>query len=137
MQYQSKRTRSKANMSCTRIMDSWASGHAGSRKGDIICLILGASVPFLLRPYGNKYIFVGQCYVYGLMNGEGLVNARKIVQPEYDHEDMSWLGPLHKELFFSSWRSLSLNRKVVLRNYPKHVSLYPRYLILDDVASTE
>lgn len=42
--------------------------------------------------------FVGECYVHGLMDGEGLIQARKLAQPEWDtNEDPSWLERLHIE----------------------------------------
>jgi hypothetical protein len=57
-------------------------GPPGANEGDVLCLIMGAQVPFLLRPIsdsdGNKlngehrYALVGECYVHGLMDGEGL-----------------------------------------------------------------
>jgi hypothetical protein len=44
--------------------------------GDIICLIYGSQVPFVLRPtseyYERDYELVGECYVHGMMDGEGL-----------------------------------------------------------------
>ena len=45
---------------------------------DLVCIIIGAQTPFLLRkstkPPGETpvYQLVGDCYVHGLMNGEGL-----------------------------------------------------------------
>ncbi len=42
-------------------------------KGDCICILLGCSIPLILRPVGpNKgsYRLVGECYVDGYMNGE-------------------------------------------------------------------
>lgn len=52
---------------------------AGTREKDLVCLILGANTPFILRrnPKGtdetlNTYTLVGDCYVHGLMHGEGL-----------------------------------------------------------------
>ena len=56
-------------------------GWAGMQKGDKVALIIGALTPYLLRevPAGlageagqTKYQLVGECYVHGLMNGEGL-----------------------------------------------------------------
>lgn len=50
---------------------------ARSKKGDVVAVIPGAVVPFLLRPSGqdedtgnNIYQLVGECYVHGLMSGE-------------------------------------------------------------------
>ncbi len=48
------------------------------QSGDLICIIMGARTPFLLRATvahrGSKptYHLVGECYVHGLMDGEGL-----------------------------------------------------------------
>jgi hypothetical protein len=41
--------------------------------GDLICVLYGGSVPYVLRPCGNgQYTYVGDCFVYGLMDGEAL-----------------------------------------------------------------
>jgi len=40
--------------------------------GDIVCIILGASVPFDLRPEGNAFKLIGGCYVQGVVKGEAL-----------------------------------------------------------------
>jgi hypothetical protein len=45
----------------------------GSRKGDIICVLFGGEVPYVLRPTGSGfYQVVGECYVHGIMYGEAL-----------------------------------------------------------------
>ncbi|QIW97251.1 hypothetical protein AMS68_002769 [Peltaster fructicola] len=48
-----------------------------TESGDIIVIALGATVPWVLRPLvkagqaeEGKYLFVGECYVHGLMDGE-------------------------------------------------------------------
>lgn len=38
--------------------------------GDIICVLLGCNYPVILRPVGRHYEFVGEVYVYGIMQGE-------------------------------------------------------------------
>ncbi|KAF2143539.1 uncharacterized protein K452DRAFT_198784, partial [Aplosporella prunicola CBS 121167] len=38
--------------------------------GDRIAILLGGSVPFVLRPYREYYVIVGECYVHGIMDGE-------------------------------------------------------------------
>ncbi|GAB1318982.1 Heterokaryon incompatibility protein 6, OR allele [Madurella fahalii] len=38
--------------------------------GDVVCVLDGFQYPVVLRPAGDKYIFVGACFVLGLMAGE-------------------------------------------------------------------
>ncbi|KAF5988993.1 heterokaryon incompatibility protein (het-6OR allele) [Fusarium bulbicola] len=47
-------------------------GPVDMKIGDKLCVLLGAGVPFLLRPKGDGYLVVGECYVYDLMHGEVL-----------------------------------------------------------------
>ncbi|KAL8689869.1 MAG: hypothetical protein Q9218_004557 [Villophora microphyllina] len=50
-------------------------GPKSAREGDMICILIGLSIPCLLRPNESKrgtWKFVGVCYVDGLMYGEGL-----------------------------------------------------------------
>lgn len=53
-------------------------GHVGmapcrSMQGDIVCLLYGCSIPVLLREReSGSYEFVGEVYLDGFMNGEGL-----------------------------------------------------------------
>lgn len=57
-------------------------------KGDVICVLLGCSVPVVLRPYrgaedkdedlAGLYEFIGECYVDGFMNGEALVLGKPV-----------------------------------------------------------
>jgi hypothetical protein len=44
----------------------------GTEVGDIICVLLGHSVPIVLRPKGDYYSYVGQCFAYGLIDGEAV-----------------------------------------------------------------
>ncbi|KAF5009902.1 hypothetical protein FDECE_3887 [Fusarium decemcellulare] len=47
-------------------------------KGDIVCLLLGGPVPYVLRPQRNgTFYFVGECYVPGYMNGEAILSWRE------------------------------------------------------------
>jgi hypothetical protein len=42
--------------------------------GDIVCLLLGSITPILLRPHQNGiYRVVGESYIHGLMDTEGLL----------------------------------------------------------------
>ncbi|KAH6722940.1 heterokaryon incompatibility protein-domain-containing protein [Leptodontidium sp. MPI-SDFR-AT-0119] len=45
--------------------------------GDRICVFLGFDTPFVIRPRDEGgYVLVGECYIYGLMNGEALVDGK-------------------------------------------------------------
>jgi hypothetical protein len=53
-------------------------GMAPSRaaKGDIVCVLFGCSIPVLLREIDRgSYAFIGEVYLDGFMNGEGLHRA--------------------------------------------------------------
>ncbi|KAH9242293.1 hypothetical protein K456DRAFT_1879274 [Colletotrichum gloeosporioides 23] len=51
--------------------------------GDAVCVLYGGNLPFCLRPWGSKYLLVGECYVHGIMNGEMIEAAeRKGIQEE-------------------------------------------------------
>ncbi|KAI1373917.1 HET-domain-containing protein [Hypoxylon crocopeplum] len=43
-----------------------------AREGDELCLLLGGQTLFCLRPTKDSHLFVGECYVHGVMNGEAL-----------------------------------------------------------------
>ncbi|KAF2116900.1 heterokaryon incompatibility protein-domain-containing protein [Lophiotrema nucula] len=49
-------------------------GPRGMDHGDLVAVFTGAETPFVLRPEqkddGTKYRLVGECYVYGMMDGE-------------------------------------------------------------------
>ena len=53
-------------------------GHPGLtlsdvKQGDRLCVLAGASVPFVIRPQeGEKFSLVGEAYVYGLMDAEAV-----------------------------------------------------------------
>ncbi len=41
-----------------------------TREDDVICVLFGCDTPLVLRPVGDYYTLVGECYVHGLMDGE-------------------------------------------------------------------
>ncbi|KAF2143986.1 uncharacterized protein K452DRAFT_306631 [Aplosporella prunicola CBS 121167] len=52
---------------------SFGLGPKEAREGDSVCIILGAQVPFVLRKSEQgTYRIVGECYVYGIMDGEAV-----------------------------------------------------------------
>ena len=47
-------------------------GPVGLKKGDIVSVLFGGGVPYILRQQGETYSFVGEAYVQGLIHGEGV-----------------------------------------------------------------
>lgn len=49
-------------------------GPDGTRVADVVCVLFGSDVPFILRQVGNQgnYKLIGECYVSGIMHGEAL-----------------------------------------------------------------
>lgn len=43
-----------------------------AQEGDVVFALRGGSMLYVLRPQGNDYIFIGECYVHGFMDGEAL-----------------------------------------------------------------
>lgn len=43
--------------------------------GDLVCVLKGAQIPFCLRPWGGKYLLVGECYMHGVMDGRLMETA--------------------------------------------------------------
>jgi hypothetical protein len=56
-------------------------GYAGlvptkTEVGDVICILRGFAVPFILRQQGLYFILIGDCYFHGMMQGEMLDTHR-------------------------------------------------------------
>lgn len=47
------------------------------RQGDLVCVPLGSTYPFILRPDGDMFVLRGFTYVHGLMHGEQQLNLEK------------------------------------------------------------
>ena len=52
-------------------------GHASMGIGDVVCVLYGSPMLHILRPRGQVYRYVGEAYVYDLMNGEALLENDK------------------------------------------------------------
>jgi hypothetical protein len=56
---------------CTTIKGRLACVPVSAQTGDLICILHGGEVPYVLRPHGGgHYIVVGECYVDGVMHDE-------------------------------------------------------------------
>jgi hypothetical protein len=59
----------------------------GMKEGDIVFVLSGGTMPFLLRPAGKRHIpnrgeeecyeLVGDCYLHGIMDGEALKKGKQ------------------------------------------------------------
>jgi hypothetical protein len=52
--------------------------------GDMVCILLGCSIPVVLRPVGNHYTLVGEAYIDGYMYGKGMI---ELDEGKYQLED--------------------------------------------------
>ena len=56
------------------------------QKGDLVCVLFGCSVPVVLRETKKSYEvcfkIIGECYVHGLMDGEGIEWAKSAKKAE-------------------------------------------------------
>jgi hypothetical protein len=48
--------------------------------GDCIAILAEGRFPFVLRPTGDHYCFIGPCYVHGIMNGEAFPETPEELQ---------------------------------------------------------
>ena len=51
--------------------------------GDLVCVLLGSQVPFVLRQVYGCYVLVGECYCHEIMDGEavrGLDEGKVVLQ---------------------------------------------------------
>ncbi|XTI95877.1 hypothetical protein V2W45_1350248 [Cenococcum geophilum] len=60
-------------------------------ENDLVYILYGRRVPFLLRPKNNFYHLVGECYVHGIMDGEAItmLEARRLSEASFEvHGDL-------------------------------------------------
>lgn len=57
--------------------------------GDLIYVLIGCSMPVVLRPHGRgRFRVLGECYLHGIMNGEGLGNGSETVNVEQARHEL-------------------------------------------------
>lgn len=52
-------------------------GPSSMRQDDVVCVLFGGKVPYVLRPRGDHWLFVGDCYVHELGEGQAIDELRK------------------------------------------------------------
>ena len=40
-----------------------------TEKGDLLVTFEGFAMPFVLRPKGDNFVIIGDCYIHGIMDG--------------------------------------------------------------------
>jgi hypothetical protein len=50
---------------------------ADTRHGDIVAILFDYDVLVVLRPHERQYVFVGCCYVYGIIEGQAITGLGK------------------------------------------------------------
>ncbi|CAI9634545.1 unnamed protein product [Alternaria burnsii] len=53
-----------------------------SRSGDQVWVLFGCSVPVVLRQYGERWEFVGECYMDDFMDGQAIEEYRRRIRAE-------------------------------------------------------
>jgi hypothetical protein len=80
-----------------------------ARKGDFLVVLLGAKIPYLLRPIdaslsdGTKYTcsLVGEAYIHGFMDGQAALHfAKKMVEGKAGGYDMLATGHAMLTMFY-------------------------------------
>jgi hypothetical protein len=68
---------------CVTTKDSLGCMPQTAKVGDQICLFYGGRLPFVIRPCGDRrYIYVGNCYLHGIMDGEA-VDMKDLKEEEF------------------------------------------------------
>lgn len=67
---------------CTTKEQRFGQVNKETKPGDLICVLLGAEVPYILRlnKTGN-YKLIGECYLHGVMQGETLTDEKYKTEP--------------------------------------------------------
>jgi len=65
-----------------RAMLQTSKGHIGlageaCRAGDVVSILFGAGVPFILRRAGQEFVLIGEAYVHGIMDGEAMEDFKQ------------------------------------------------------------
>lgn len=53
------------------------------KEGDVLAIIFGSPVSILLRPKGDSYFMIGQCYIHDVMNG-GQLGGVTVERTEFE-----------------------------------------------------
>jgi Heterokaryon incompatibility protein (HET) len=69
----------------------WIGLGADAEIGDVVALLYGGDVPYLLRPREGGYFFVGECYIQGVMQGEVLRDMDRLDKKNEGYAEETWI----------------------------------------------
>jgi hypothetical protein len=58
------------------------------QENDAIAILYGCNFPVILRPHGDEYLLIGECYIDGIMNGE-IIEAKERGGIQYEEVEIS------------------------------------------------
>jgi hypothetical protein len=62
---------------CISSTGSFLMAPSAVRAGDLVCILFGCDLLVVLRKQdGDKYVFLGECYTHGIMNGEAMEDLK-------------------------------------------------------------
>lgn len=62
---------------CVSSDGSYVMGPPSVLEGDLVCILFGCDMPVILRENGKSgYVYVGECYMHGIMGGEAIEGLR-------------------------------------------------------------
>ncbi|KAF2624288.1 hypothetical protein BU25DRAFT_413549 [Macroventuria anomochaeta] len=56
---------------------NWGLAPLSTRRRDIVCILMGCSLPVVLRPKGDLFTIVGAAYMHGMSDGEAMEGLRE------------------------------------------------------------
>jgi hypothetical protein len=76
-----------------RVLFSTKRGYMGlaplrAQKGDLVCIVHGCDVPLIIRRQEDRYVVIGDTYIYGMMNEEVIQDAQ---DGKLQYEDLKFI----------------------------------------------
>ena len=57
-------------------------------QGDLICIAAGCNIPLVVREESDHHFLIGECFVWGLMDGE----YGEILTSRQEHDNLETFG---------------------------------------------
>jgi hypothetical protein len=106
---------------------SYGLGPRCMRPDDVVVVLYRSNTPYILRPQGNSYLFMGQAYVDEIMNGELVreVKAGKRQEERFCVVQKKWLSSGHQHSRTTDAHRAKLQLATLILNVKfLHISVY-------------